>query len=452
MTKHLTLAAAAAAALTLSACGGDDEPERTKPASAAVPEATLDRGEFGEPVKVAGGITHDADITIDRATGRIYVSWAADKPKPKGRTFTPQDIWVAHSDDGGATFSKPVRANSLAGTVNAGFNTQTRIAATGDDRLLASWPLMNDDHSKMNAMVSLSADGGKTFPKEKPVSAADGPKTTELYHALATYGKNVYASYLDYRDLVNPAMPTGLNLVHSSDGGKTWSPSTRGEVSSCECCDTALAVDSQGTVFYAYRNKDLTTKNNQVRDSAVIRSYDHGKTWSDPVELGDDDWVFNGCPEAGPEITVDGEDDVHGVYWTGKEGRQGVYYTWSTDGGQSFADPLRVAVDEFYPPAYMDVAVDGEKTAWIVWDDRRTKDRQVHLARARDGKVEVVDGGLGAGITPAIDSDGSMVALTWSDDEGLHVMTRGEPGRDGYGSGPGDEDSGQEDGEGHDGH
>ncbi|MGH3041327.1 MAG: sialidase family protein [Gaiellaceae bacterium] len=134
-------------------------------------------------------------------------------------------------------------------------------------------------------------------------------------------------------------MTIGVGVVHSKNGGKTFETSQRAELRTCGCCDNGVTVDSKGTVYVAFRNEDAAGGKTTVRDSAVIRSYDKGVTWSEPVELGDDDWVFNGCPESGPRILADAEDRLHGLYWTGKEERPGIYYTVSEDGAKSFATP-----------------------------------------------------------------------------------------------------------------
>jgi hypothetical protein len=430
--RRWALAAVAVVALAvLTACSGESDPAANESsgdgnAAQAAPEnppTTLDAASFGAPVTVATGAAHDTDVAIDKETGRIYVSWAQDLPPVEGSNFTPQDMYVAMSDDGGQSFSEPVRVNEEEGTVNAGFNTGTKVMVTGDNKLLATYPLMNSDMSAMNAMATLSTDGGKTFPPEKQVAAADGERL-QMYHAIAREGNNVWIAYLDYSN-----SPTSVRMVMSEDEGATFGESMPVEFRTCECCDNALAVNSKGTLFLGFRDQQHKSANVQIRDTAISRSYDGGHQWTDGVHVGNDNWNFNGCPESGPELAVDSSDRLHVIYWTGKPGGPGVYYTWSDDEGETFSDAVTVATADFYPPASLDVAVEDDGTAWLVWDDRRTKDRQVHLARAKDGAVEALAEPFGAGITPAIDNDGSFLAIAWTDDEGVHVSTRGELSR-----------------------
>ena len=426
--KRTTLAAVALAALVaLTACSGDSETAAHEsasggdaaPAAPENPPTSLDAASFGEPVTVATGTAHDTDVAIDKGSGRIYVSWAQDLPPKEGSNFTPQDMYVAMSDDGGQSFSEPVRVNEVEGTVNAGFNTSTKVMVTGDNKLLATYPLMNSDMSAMNAMATLSTDGGQTFPPEKQVAAADGERL-QMYHAIAREGKNVWIAYLD-----DTTDPTSVRMVKSEDEGATFGESTPAEFRTCECCDNALAVNSSGTMFLGFRIsstsprtcRSATPRSPKLRRRRrVVRRRARRQRQLELQRLPGI-WA-----RAGGRL---GRSAARGLL-DGEAGRPGVYYTWSDDEGATFADSLTIATADFYPPSNMDVAVEDDGTVWFVWDDRRTKDRQVHLARAQDGAVEALAEPFGPGITPAIDSDGSLLALAWTDDEGVHVSTRGE--------------------------
>ena len=256
-------------------------------------------------------------------------------PSPRAANFTPQDAWIAHSDDGGKTFSKPVRANRDLGTVNAGFNTQTRIAATGEDRLFATWPLMNDDMSKMNAMATLSTDGGKTFaPEAAGLRLGRVEDDVEMYHAVATYGRNVYVGYLDYREDISPKMPTGVNIVHSGRRRQDvlevdarrgqllrvaattgWPSTPRAPCTS----PTATSTRSPRTPRSATRPS-----------SAATTTARRGRTRSSSATTTGSSTA---APSPGPSSRSTPRTRLHAVYWTGKPGRPGVYYTRSDDGG-----------------------------------------------------------------------------------------------------------------------
>jgi hypothetical protein len=390
------------------------------------PPTTLPANSFSAGQVVGAGTTHDTDVAIDPATGRVYVAWALDLPKLKPKdSFFPQDLYVASSLDNGKTFSKPVRVNHTTGQVTAGFNTRPKLAITGPSMVVATFPYMSQDMSTMATKVTHSTDSGLTWAPEKDASAKDGGKLSDLYQGIAVSGKDVYIGFNDYRKAKNPSMAQGISVVHSGDRGKTYGETSHAELTTCACCENALAADSKGTVFFAYRNLDQVSKNITVRDTAMIRSYDKGKTWSDPVLMSDDHWAYNGCPESGPELRVDAKNTVHGIYYTGKPGGQGIFYTASPDGGSSFKKPVVVVTDKFFPPANMGLAIDDKSSTWIVWDDKRTKDKRVWLALASGGKVQTLAKPVAHGETPSIDSTGGLTIMAWSEKNGTHVATRG---------------------------
>ena len=425
--RSLTLGAL----LGLAALAGCAEDERTtKEPGAGVRRASLEPSAVGRPRTVAEGRTHDADVAVDRRTGRIYVAWAADRRETSEVTdVARQDLWLASSDDDGTTWSEPVRINDEAGAVYAGFNAQPRVAATGRNSLVVLWPRAREDakldDTVYNVMVARSDDGGRTFSRDEPIFAREG-KTSELYGAVAARGSDVYAAMLDWRQDVKeevPALSYGVTVARSKDGGERFGTSVRAALRSCDCCDNGIAIDSRGAVFVAFRGQDTAGEHTTIRDSMVTRSFDGGETWSAPVPMGDEQWVFNGCPEAGPELSADSQDRLHGVYWTGKAGRQGVYYTRSTDRARSFERPVPLGTADFYPPAYVDIAPDDAGGAWVAWDDRRAKERKVHLAHVSRGKVTAVGKAFASGQTPAVDAHDGRLVMVWSDATGLRTVS-----------------------------
>jgi hypothetical protein len=416
----LAVIALAATACTAGTGTGQQTSSRNQGDAIQAEAASLDQGIVAGQVTIAKGNTHDADIAIDPATGTIYAAWAVTTGKQPNKITgqAPQDIYVASSSNDGATWSKPARVNDVAGTGWAGFNAQVRIAAVGNGKLFVMYPTATKDF-RYFTMTDRSSDGGKTWGTDTRITAADGKGVQGLYGALVNNGDDIYAAYLDYQERDTPQMPTGVNFTRSKNGGQTFSASHRAALRSCECCDNAVAVDSKGTLYVGYRSQDAAGKHTTIRDTAVIRSYNGGETWSYPTYMGQEKWVYNGCPEAGPELWVGKDDVLHGVYWTGKEGQAGVYYTKSTDGGSSFEKPLAVATADFYPPPYMDLAEGSDGSVWVVWDDRRTPERKVHLGRILDGKLSVMDPQLSAGVTPSINATRAATVLVWSDAAGL---------------------------------
>src|SRR5690606_35627421 len=75
--------------------------------------------------------------------------------------------------------------------------------------------------------------------------------------------------------------------------------------------------------------------NGTVRDFARIVSSDSGKTFSVPRMVSNDNWIVDGCPHTGASMSADS--DRLEVVWFTAGGRPGLYYSFSSDGGDTFA-------------------------------------------------------------------------------------------------------------------
>jgi hypothetical protein len=157
-----------------------------------------------------------------------------------------------------------------------------------------------------------------------------------------------------------------------------------------------------------------------VNDIVVARSDDRGDTWSTPVKLHDDGWVFPGCPHAGPDLRVDAEGVLHAVWYTGAPGREGLYSAVSTDRGASFSPPVTLVSG--IPASQASLAPAGPGAMWITWEDRRADPLSLGLAWASStGQFRRFDDPSLTGASPAIAAFEGTVALAWLDGETVRV-------------------------------
>jgi hypothetical protein len=254
-----------------------------------------------------------------------------------------------------------------------------------------------------------SADSGRTWSEPRTVN--DGNEFgSHNFHALtAAPDGSLLATWLDARQ-----GKSGVWMSRSTDGGKTWE-SNRPIYSdpTCPCCRTSVAVAGDGSIYVAWR----AILPGDIRDVVVTRSSDGGRTWRAPVRVRSDDWVYPGCPHAGPSLEVDAAGGVHVAWWTGKEGEAGVYYARSPDGGNRFtAQPI--ATGERARPAHVQLAVAGERV-YVAWDDGLGDIPRVLLRRSGDGgesfrREELLSEPGVAASFPVLALQGDSVAVAWS--------------------------------------
>jgi hypothetical protein len=185
----------------------------------------------------------------------------------------------------------------------------------------------------------------------------------------------------------------------------------------CFCCKTAVATGADGSVYVAWRH--IYPPN--LRDVAVARSSDGGRTFGAPVRVSEDGWAIDACPDDGPALAVDARGVVH-IAWPTLAGEaKGIFYSFSVDGGRTFAPRLRMD-DAGGPAAHPQITVAGDGVA-VVWDQgsapRRAYLREISSAsRAAwtpkpGAMVALSDAGA---VYPAVASTPSALVAAWTAD------------------------------------
>jgi hypothetical protein len=118
---------------------------------------------------------------------------------------------------------------------------------------------------------------------------------------------------------VDTAQPKPAHHHHDGDmtqdiyqrcGSRSGAPvETSGRRDVCFCCKTARWTRGSD-VFVAWR----PLFPGGVRDIAVARSADGGRTFSAPARVSEDNWKIDACPDDGPAMAVDGDGAIR-VAW-----------------------------------------------------------------------------------------------------------------------------------------
>lgn len=265
---------------------------------------SLDQGRtFDPPRLVLGPERYQVRMAIDRssgATGRLHLVWleASSQPPTGGLPPPPNPIVTAYSDDGGATFSRPVQVSDPR---------RARVVAPS----LALGP-----HHSVNV----------------------------LYYDLEKDAR-------DYQGLEGPSWDRHWSLVlaHSDDGGQSFGASSvvdgdlvpPGRVMLIFTMPPpALAVDGAGRMFAAWhddRNGDW--------DVFLSRSTDGGRSWGGPRRLNDDR-RGNGRSQYLPQLSVAPNGRLDAIFYDRRNDlqnlRNDVYLTSSTDHGSTFTPNVKL--------------------------------------------------------------------------------------------------------------
>ena len=337
-------------------------------------------------------------------------------------TGTRAVAWISAPDGGTdgrlyvATSGAPTELRDTLGPIEPHGEAPPKLAYGTDGSLYALYAVAKVVPGRRFPMSSLrlakSSDDGKTWTSPVTI-ASDSAFGTRNFHALhAGADGELYVAWLESVQGTSKTF-----LTRSADGGTTWTaPTLADSAQSCPCCRTAIATATDGTLYLAWR----TVFPGNVRDVVVARSNDKGATWAKPVRVHADEWVFDGCPHAGPSMQVDSAGTLHVVWWTGKEGAAGTYYARSTDKAATFQEPVPLGVGEFSAPSHVQLALGPAGKVVAVWDDGTVKIPKVVMRVSHDGGASfspatLVSGEGRAATFPVLAIRDSELTIAWSE-------------------------------------
>ncbi len=426
---RLFLLGALLGSLPAIGCRVADAPTSTNPAPTTEAGLLTDEG-------------YNASVASDASSGVAYATWV----ESAGDGFRVR--LVSTGADGNV--SEPLTLDE--GAIGAHSQAAPVVAVGPEGTVHVVWTVEYEVEGRRFPASDLvhvrSTDGGRTFSEPKPVHADPGFPTGHSFHSM-TIGPDgtVYVAWLDgtahdrYR-MGQPTAPTtqtardedahdemesaeepGTELVvaHSIDNGQTFAVPVVVAQNACPCCRTTLDVSVEGTLTVAWRQ----IYDGNMRDMALARSRDGGRTFSEPVRVHADGWSLDGCPHAGPAIATDGDGTLHVLWFTGAPEASGLRYASSVDGGRSFATTM---LQPDVPLAQVRAVRDGTGRVWIAWEDRAAAADVVRVRHAGSPDAAEQAAGTDPSLAPLregwilVRSEGTAIRIQAYDSDEVPTM------------------------------
>ncbi len=209
--------------------------------------------------------------------------------------------------------------------VSKGGERGPQIAVAGDGAIGVVW----QNRDALNC--ALSRDGGATWT---PMDGRDAGASGGV--DCPTIGSDgagdLIAVWIDGREEDREDASAALYAAVLEPGGKRFGKNAKvnsAKTPACACCFPKVASDGSGKFWVAFRGVQ-----DGVREIQLLASADRGKSFKGgPVSA--DKWKTQGCPMAGPAVTVSPDGKTIALAWRAKSKLRAAL---SRDGGKRFAD------------------------------------------------------------------------------------------------------------------
>lgn len=347
--------------------------------------------------------------------GRLWLAYVVD-----GK------VYGAASHDNGKSFAPPflIAAPETGGaTLDDNGEARPKLIALDDGTLVASYTTKPQKSHEGTIFLLRSTDGGKSF--SEPQALIDGKGQRFDTFLLGPKGR-LYAAWLDKTNAENAKAAgrtfagSGVAVGWSDDGGATFKGKSILLDHSCECCRIGAALDRDGLPVFVWRH---VFDNNQ-RDHMAAKLSADGATLVGG-RVSSDEWATT-CPHHGPTIAIDTAGVWHVAWFTRGKQRQGLFYARSADGGKTFSEPVRLGEPERAPSRPQLLGV-GERLyrAWKEFDGTTST---IALQSSRDGgkswdAARVVASTMNASDHPLLIESKGTAYLSWlTREEGYRLI------------------------------
>lgn len=318
------------------------------------------------------------DYTHYPQGGGLFVT-AAFGPDDRLWRVVPEKwhVYVDYSTDLGKTFSAPVRINRESQRIKVSGENRPGIAVDRSGRVSVIYAA--EGTQPIALYFSASSDNGRSFSTPKPLSDKASEANSFQGRLVLDASGQAHIFWLDERDRTDWRQPGNAIYYTTVDGqGSLDFINRKLSDTLCECCRLAAAIDNNGQPVVFAR----LIYPGGIRDHGLLRTRVDGK---EPLSwrVTFDQWEIKGCPEHGPAISISDDGRYHIAWFTQGSVRQGLFYAYSSDRGQSFSDPLPFGTPEKLP-SHPDIMARGKRVilTWTEYDGAKT---QLLVMQSTDG-------------------------------------------------------------------
>ena len=394
---------------------------------------------FSEPVKISKSIkeSQPAPNVAISDDGKLYVLYQDTVVNEIGT-----NLFLKTSTNNGKSFSEPIRVNTIEGNVGLDGRVPPAISLGENNEVFVLWANQTPESEMRNGVYrqlvfAKSIDDGQTFPFSMQIKT-DLPAGKYFQDMMLSNDGTIHVAWLNGPSKLNEEgnlvkdkdRIRTLEYTQSTDGGQTFDSTKSLMDDPCPCCNVQVAA-ADDAVYVSWRAKIANGEDKPaIRDMVIASSTDNGKTFSTPVKISEDNFEFDGCVHVGAPMEIDSEGNLHTVWYTGKKGAPGMYYSTSTDNGKTFSEPMQVLVSDWIPPQRIFLTIDDNDTVWVTWEDATglsARDRSwaygetqamIYTAQIHDGEIirseTPVNINESKSLT-AIESAQGIVSIVWTE-------------------------------------